>query len=303
MTVDRFHEGEQSLQERFGTRRALASHERELFAGRALTGNAARFVGSLPLVAIATREEDGWPFPSLEQGPWEIAGTEEVRLGGVRDAERLSRHLARHPKAGTLAIDLHRRFRFRINGRAHMEGEGLRLQVEHAFGNCRKYLHELVPGRRVPGTPAMEAWRSSLDGGDSDAVGRATHAFIATQDADGDLDAQYKGGVPGWLVVEDPETLLWPDYPGNGFFMSLGNLQQDPRLGLLVPSGLLLQGLAEVVEAPALVARFPAAERAVRFHVRRVARARHLAPDEQQVAALSPTFAELGLGEAVGPLA
>lgn len=127
---------------------------------------------------------------------------------------------------------------------------------------------------------------------------------VATQDADGDLDAQYKGGVPGWLVVvEDPETLVWPDYPGNGFFMSLGNLQQDPRLGLLVPSGLLLQGLAEVVETPALVARFPAAERAVRFHVRRVARARHLAPDEQRVAALSPTFAELGLGEAVGPLA
>lgn len=302
MATDRFHEGERLLQERFGTRVPLAGRESALFAGRALTGGVAAFVRSLPLVALATRDGDGWPFPLLELGPWEIPAPHEIRLPRIRDADRLGSHLAGHPKVGTLAMHPQRRFRIRINGVGELRRDALRLRVEHAFGNCRKYLHVIRPAPAVTRPLAMEPWRTALDAHDAVVISGASHVFIATQDADGDLDAQYKGGIPGWLTLDDAGTVVWPDYPGNGYFMSLGNLQQDPRIGLLVPAGLVLQGRAEVVDDPAELARFPGAERTVRLHVTRVARAQDVAPGSQEVAAYSPTFEELGIAEGVGPI-
>jgi hypothetical protein len=34
-------------------------------------------------------------------------------------------------------------------------------------------------------------------------------------------------------VADDGRRLRWPDYPGNGFFNTLGNLTLDPRAGLV----------------------------------------------------------------------
>ena len=293
MATKRFHEGERAVQERYGTRDGVAGHETKIFESKLLNGSIARFVGSLPLVATATRDPDGWPFPSVEPGPLRILGPEAVALPSVRDHAQLAEHLRGHPKIGMLAIDLARRFRFRINGRATIDQDGLAVQIEHAFGNCQQYLHRIDQGAlTTPAIPEVAPWRSRLEPPDVQALAEATHVFIATQDADGDLDAQYKGGLPGWLTVDQDGDIAFPDYYGNGYFMSLGNLQQDPRLGMLVPGGALLFGHASLDDRPEVVGHFPGAERVIRVRPDRIASARGLMPFEETFVAASPMFAE-----------
>ncbi|XLM22644.1 pyridoxamine 5'-phosphate oxidase family protein, partial [Chromobacterium piscinae] len=60
----------------------------------------------------------------------------------------------------------------------------------------------------------------------------------------------HRGGKPGFVKI-DGDTLTIPDFAGNGYFNTLGNLLRHPRAGLLFidfSSGdtLQLAGRAEV---------------------------------------------------------
>lgn len=106
-------------------------------------------------------------------------------------------------------------------------------------------------------------------------IGRMTMFFLATADAEGQPQCSYKGGDPGFLRVLDERTLCFPDYDGNGMFLSLGNLVVNPRVGLLLvdfesPSRLRIEGLATMVENDELTAEFPEAQGVVRVEVQRV---------------------------------
>jgi predicted pyridoxine 5'-phosphate oxidase superfamily flavin-nucleotide-binding protein len=69
--------------------------------------------------------------------------------------------------------------------------------------------------------------------GDIDFLGRMDMFFLATGDAEGNLDCSYKGGAPGFIRVLDERTLAYPSYDGNGMFMSTGNVLQHPKVGML----------------------------------------------------------------------
>jgi ferredoxin-NADP reductase len=58
------------------------------------------------------------------------------------------------------------------------------------------------------------------------------------------MDASHRGGDPGFVTVVDDGRLAIPDYPGNNHYNTIGNLELDPRAGLLFVSfatGSLLQ--------------------------------------------------------------
>lgn len=57
--------------------------------------------------------------------------------------------------------------------------------------------------------------------------------FLATADAGGGPDCSFKGGPPGFVRIEAPDLLIFPDYDGNGMFKSLGNIRSNPHVGLL----------------------------------------------------------------------
>lgn len=58
--------------------------------------------------------------------------------------------------------------------------------------------------------------------------------FLATADADGQPSVSHKGGDPGFLRALDERTLAFPNYDGNGMFVSLGNALVNPSVGLLL---------------------------------------------------------------------
>ncbi len=99
-------------------------------------------------------------------------------------------------------------------------------------------------------------------------VSTADTFFVATAGPDGRTDASHRGGNPGFLRVLGPDRLRWPDYAGNNMFMTLGNLEFDPRAGLLVPDwetggALLITGEARTDWSDPAAAGLPGAERVV----------------------------------------
>lgn len=99
--------------------------------------------------------------------------------------------------------------------------------------------------------------------------------FLATADEAGRPNVSYKGGDPGFVRVLDERTLAFPNYDGNGMFVSLGNLARNPHVGLLFvdfesPSRMRVNGEARVVEDDPLLSEWPEAQLVVRVTPREV---------------------------------
>ncbi|WP_430542489.1 pyridoxamine 5'-phosphate oxidase family protein [Streptomyces iconiensis] len=87
--------------------------------------------------------------------------------------------------------------------------------------------------------------------------------FLSTSDRNGECDSSFRAGPPGFLRVLDERTLVFPEYRGNGVHASLGNIQDNPHLGILLIDfvrariGLHINGSAEVMEDADLRATVP----------------------------------------------
>lgn len=57
--------------------------------------------------------------------------------------------------------------------------------------------------------------------------------FLATTDERGRPNVSYKGGDPGFVAVLDERTLAFPNYNGNGMFLSMGNILERHHVGML----------------------------------------------------------------------
>jgi len=99
--------------------------------------------------------------------------------------------------------------------------------------------------------------------------------FLATADAEGHPQCSYKGGDPGFVRVVDEHTIAFPSYDGNGMFLSIGNVAENPSVGLLFVdfqegSRLRLNGEATVDPDDPLIDEFPGAQVVVRVRAREV---------------------------------
>ncbi|QVQ54833.1 pyridoxamine 5'-phosphate oxidase family protein [Spiractinospora alimapuensis] len=64
-------------------------------------------------------------------------------------------------------------------------------------------------------------------------IGRQEMMFIATADRRGACDSSFRAGPPGFVHVLDAYTLAYPEYRGNGVLASVGNIAENPQVGLL----------------------------------------------------------------------
>jgi predicted pyridoxine 5'-phosphate oxidase superfamily flavin-nucleotide-binding protein len=99
--------------------------------------------------------------------------------------------------------------------------------------------------------------------------------FLATADADGRPTCSYKGGDPGFVRVLDPHTLAFPNYDGNGMYLSTGNVLVNPDVGMLFIDferghRMRLEGTARIDVDDPLRADYPEAQFVVRVAARKV---------------------------------
>lgn len=99
--------------------------------------------------------------------------------------------------------------------------------------------------------------------------------FLSTVDPSGQPTVSYKGGDPGFVRVPDPKTIAWPNYDGNGMYLSMGNLSATGRVGLLFldferPNRVRVHGRASIHYKDPLMKEFPEAQFIVRVAVEQV---------------------------------
>jgi uncharacterized protein len=99
--------------------------------------------------------------------------------------------------------------------------------------------------------------------------------FLATADRAGSPTCSYKGGDPGFVRVVDDQTLAFPNYDGNGMYLSMGNISANPEVGLLFidfvkGNRLRVQGRAAVHLDDPLLSDYEGAQFLVRVHVTQV---------------------------------
>lgn len=291
-----YHRGEVAVQERAGLARRAAG------AGRAIRSDipevAADFLVRQPFLVVGGADERGriWATQlSGEPGFLSVPAPDTLIIGALPPpGDPLAGLLsgagtggAAPARIGMIGIEPETRRRMRMNGRAVRAGDGLRVDLDQAVANCPKYIQVRRHRRIAPGEEAGQ--RIAVPDGDAlspaqqEALRTADTFFVATASDRGDADASHRGGNPGFVQVLTPRLLRWPDYAGNGMFLTLGNLELNPAAGLLVPdwdtgASLHLTGSARTVWDGDAVARIPGAERLVEFEVTAV----------REIAAASP---------------
>ncbi len=92
-------------------------------------------------------------------------------------------------------------------------------------------------------------------------VGQQELVFIATADAQGECDCSLRAGTPGFVKVLDDRRLAYPEYRGNGVMASVGNILENPHIGMIFMDffrhtiGLHVNGKASIVENSELLTR------------------------------------------------
>src|SRR5918911_2295042 len=86
--------------------------------------------------------------------------------------------------------------------------------------------------------------------------------FLATADDQGRPNCSYKGGEPGFVRVLDEHTVAFPNYDGNGMYLSAGNVLVNPNVGMLFIDfergrRLRLNGVASVDVDDRLMEHYP----------------------------------------------
>ncbi|WP_406090995.1 pyridoxamine 5'-phosphate oxidase family protein [Kitasatospora purpeofusca] len=267
-----YHPGERAVQARTG-RTDRADHSGRA-VGSTVPAVAARFLTERRMLVVGAADADGRLWATQLSGPAGFLRAPDERTVTVAahpaGADPLAAALARPAEVGTVALDPAARRRMRVNGRSTPDGRGgLVIAAEQVYANCPKYIQRRHPlDRPGAGTPRRVAAGPLLSTAQQLLVSTADTFFVATTGPDGRTDASHRGGNPGFLRVLGPDRLRWPDYAGNNMFMTLGNLEFDPRAGLLVPDwetggALLVTGEARTDWSDPAAAGLPGAERVV----------------------------------------
>ena len=86
----------------------------------------------------------------------------------------------------------------------------------------------------APGERAVRKQQAQLDAHCQRFIALSPFCVLASGGGAGALlDASPRGGTPGFVKAPDAHTLLLPDAVGNNRLDTLGNLLDDPRIGLV----------------------------------------------------------------------
>lgn len=238
-----WHEGEIALQQRAGSAARMAEVGPRVVRDH-MPDQHREFFPLLPFLLVGTVDTQGQPWASVLAGVPGFAHSPDPRRLQV-DAlplphDPLAANLRSGIPIGLLGIQPHTKRRNRMNGTVTaVDDKGFTVQVGQSFGNCPKYIQP----RQAHYAPSAQSARvQEMDALDGDAlalIARADTFFIATahpaagagEPAHG-VDVSHRGGPPGF-VRWDTGQLVVPDFVGNSFFNTLGNLQLEPRAGLL----------------------------------------------------------------------
>jgi ferredoxin-NADP reductase/predicted pyridoxine 5'-phosphate oxidase superfamily flavin-nucleotide-binding protein len=271
-----FHRGEQAIQQRLGVRERMETFGRRVIRDY-MPAQHRDFYQQLSYLFVGHVDEEGWPWASMvygEQGFMQSPDEKSLLLNAEAVQGDPLRDIKAGQRLGLLGIELATRRRNRLSAECVAAGDGrLDLAVIQSFGNCPQYIQardfELSAPDAAP--PAVREL-SVLDRQAQNLIAQADTFFVASYflddngDASQGADVSHRGGRPGFVRVDSERSLTIPDYLGNFHFNTLGNLQENPRAGLLFIDFergdlLFLTGRTEIIWDSPEIADFDGAER------------------------------------------
>ncbi|MBO9536247.1 pyridoxamine 5'-phosphate oxidase family protein [Herbaspirillum sp.] len=312
-----FHRGELLAQQRAGMQEKMATVGPRVIRDF-MPDQHREFFEQLPFMVVGSTDAEGRPWASVISGaPGFVRSPDErtlqVRGPHIAQGDPLRDNLRAGAKLGLLGIEPHTRRRNRANGVVRALSEaGLEIAIEQSFGNCPKYIQarrpELLDADATPASSITDA--AALTPEMAGMINRADTFFIATALASDDEEAQggshrhgtdvsHRGGKPGFVRIDGDSVLTVPDFIGNSFFNTIGNLLVQPRAGLLFAdfdNGALLYLAMRggvIWEGPEVEA-FAGAQRLLRFSVESARLVRHALPLRWEQPELSPFLAATG---------
>jgi predicted pyridoxine 5'-phosphate oxidase superfamily flavin-nucleotide-binding protein len=236
MSTTGFHEGELATQRRAGVE-ADAKRLETMLDSPQLSAGAAKFLASQRFTAMTGRDHNGVLWTSPLAAPSGFLHGED-RLLRISAVPRKGDPLYRLPigqQVGLIAIDFDARRRMRINGTlVYADDAGLAVRIDQAYGNCPQYIHRRDPNvSMLAATPVDARHARQLDPADQAVVTASDTFFLGTTHPTRGSDASHRGGTAGFVRVNSPQRLWWPDYPGNNMFNSFGNLAVDDEAAVL----------------------------------------------------------------------
>ena len=319
-----WHAGERAAQTREGVREMM--EEVGLRVLRPYMPEQHRtFFAQLPFIIVGSVDGAGQPWASVLANPPGFVSSPDPQHLKVAAAplpgDPLSHALRVDAAVGLLGIAPHTRRRNRMNGIVErIDEQSFSVRVSQSFGNCPQYIQARKP-EFVEGLSAHAGAihrGEKLDARAREMVQNADTFFIATAyPRDGGLphaendrssraygvDVSHRGGKPGFVRVEEDENrddiLTVPDFIGNRFFNTIGNLEVNPRAGLLFidfEKGdlLYLAVEGEVIWDGWELESFEGAQRLMRLRVTRMQRSEAILPLRFGQATPSPFLEETG---------
>ncbi len=286
-----FHAGERALQTRTGVRDRMEQIGRKVIRDFMPDQHRVLFT-ELPFVVVGALDGQRRTWASVLFGTPGFMSSPDPQT--LRIAARpgygdpIVAGLVAGSPVGLLGIQLETRRRNRMNGTVIEANEdGFVVRVDQSFGNCPQYIQArtrvfsaepfltVAPrSKRAEGRVLSAGAAALVRGADTFFIATASPAARGGDPVEG-VDVSHRGGRPGFVRVDEggsSTVLTWPDFRGNSFFNTLGNLAVNPHTGVVFvdfATGdlLSLTGEAEVIwDGPELEA-FAGAERLLRFRV------------------------------------
>lgn len=143
------------------------------------------------------------------------------------------------------------------------------------YTSSSRALQDRFDTRRLADRLAEVKVRDRLTPEDCQFIGRMDMFFLATVDGTGQPTCSYKGGDPGFVTIVDDRTVAFPNYDGNGMYLSMGNVAEMQNVGMLfidfeLQRRMRIDGTAHIEMADPLLDRYPEAQFIVRVEAKRV---------------------------------
>ena len=239
--ISPFHSGELKAQARTGS--GDVSKWAKGFIRDYLPEQHRAFYESLPFLVVSGSDAQGQTWVTLLDGPEGFVRSPDAGLitldTKIDPTDPLAAVFQAETDIGVLGIELASRRRNRFSGVMRAAGDRYAIDIRQTFGNCPQYIHERA-WSRVAKADTIDAKQSSVLSTDQIAQIRGADTlfigsgYLGGEDAvSNGYDASHRGGPPGFVHVIDATHLQIPDYAGNNFFNTIGNLISDPRIGLV----------------------------------------------------------------------
>lgn len=277
-----WHEGELTLQRSVGAVDMMTSVGQRQLARNWMPDQHREFYAQLPFVVLGAVDRQGDVWATLRTGKPGFMSSPDPQTLQIdlkpQPSDPAQEGMGEGAAIGMLGIELHTRRRNRMNGNIRrLLDHGLEISVSQAYGNCPRYinLRQYSFVREQAGDVRHLVVTDPLA---RRLITAADSFYIATyveRDGERQVDASHRGGKPGFVRMDEDGTLTIPDFSGNLFFNTLGNILLNPRAGLIFvdfKTGDLLQmtGSAQVLLDDPEIAAFQGAERLLRFKPQRV---------------------------------